>query len=75
VFHEVIRTHALDAWAALRAGDHNPLEESLATDEVMLQLMSSDDVRACLKADDYVGDAPIRARRVAEMMRNAIGDV
>jgi adenylosuccinate lyase len=75
VLHEVIRTHALDAWAALRAGDHNPLEESLATDEVMLQLMSSDDVRACLKADDYVGDAPIRARRVAEMMRNAIGDV
>jgi adenylosuccinate lyase len=62
--HEVIRTHALSAWAALREGQENPLIEGLVVDKTLLGLMSSDDIRRCLCADDYLGDAPLRARNL-----------
>ena len=72
VLHEVIREHALSSWAALRAGEDNPLEDCLSKDETLLGLMTEEEVRAHLKADDYVGDAPARARAVATAINNAI---
>jgi len=72
VLHEVIREHALSSWAALRAGEDNPLEDCLSKDPTLLGLMTEEEVRAHLKADDYVGDAPARARAVANAINNAI---
>ncbi len=63
--HETIRAHALAAWAELRAGSTNPLVELLAADPAIGVLASSAEVRGWLAADDYVGDAPQRARRFA----------
>lgn len=63
--HETIREHALAAWAALRTGAANPLVERLAADPGIGQLASAAEVRGWLAADDYVGDAPQRARRFA----------
>ena len=65
VLHETIREHALAAWAALRAGSANPLVERLAADPVIEGLASAAEVRGWLVANDYVGDAPQRARRFA----------
>ena len=73
VLHEVIREHALASWAALRRGEDNPLEEQLAADDRMLKIMPAGDVRSFLRSDDYVGDAPERARRLAKLMNETIG--
>jgi len=66
--HEVIRAHALVAWAALEAGEDNPLVERLVGDHHVRRLMPPDAIRGCLDARAYVGDAPIRARRMAALM-------
>ena len=73
VLHEVIREHALTAWAALRSGGENPLIAGLMGDSTMLSLMPAEAIQAALKSDDYVGDAPIRARAVARAIRTEIG--
>ena len=72
VLHEVIRECALAAWAALKDGRANPLIESLMADNTLLGLMDEPTIRSCLNADDYVGDAPARARQLAQLLRTAI---
>ena len=72
VLHEVIRECALAAWAALKDGQPNPLIDSLMADDTLLGLMDAPTIRACLNADDYVGDAPARARQLAQLLRTAI---
>ncbi len=66
--HEVIRGHALAAWAALKAGAANPLVARLVGEPAFEALMPPDAIRRCLDARDYVGDAPNRARRMAALM-------
>ncbi len=70
--HEVIRTHSLEAWAAIRTGAENPLRAGLAGDAVLLGLMDADTILRCLEADDYLGDAPRRARALATQLRGAV---
>ena len=53
--------------------EDNPLEEQLAADERMRKIMPAGDVRSFLRSDDYVGDAPERARRLAKLMNETIG--
>jgi adenylosuccinate lyase len=68
--HEVIREHALAAWAALQsAGEKaNPLLELLSGDERIRRHMSTDEVMALLDASLYIGDAPQRARALADQL-------
>lgn len=76
VLHEVIREHALRCWADLAAGKENHLEASLAADDRLLKLMSSQDILASLRSRDYVGDAPHRAQQIAALMKSvSTGDV
>lgn len=63
--HEVIREHSLTAWAALQDGEANPLIGALCADARILQYVPADEARALLDADAYVGDAPARARAIA----------
>jgi adenylosuccinate lyase len=72
VLHEVIREHALRCWADLAAGRPNELEASLAGDERLTTLMDEASIYDSLRSRDYVGDAPVRARRVAVLMKLAI---
>jgi adenylosuccinate lyase len=67
--HEVIREHSLAAWAALQDGEANPLIDALCADARILGYIPADEARALLDADAYVGDAPVRARRVAQKCR------
>ena len=71
-FHEVIREHSLAAWAQVNAGEPNALVASLCADAHVLKFVSAEDAATLLVADVYVGDAPQRARQVAEMGRVAI---
>lgn len=72
--HEIIREHAMTAWAAIRRGDANLLTDLLCDDPRITQYATRDTVRAWLDASDYVGDAPQRARDFAGMVRQHLQD-
>jgi adenylosuccinate lyase len=65
--HEVIREHSLSAWAALQSGTaaENPLPRLLSEDERITRYLKEERVLALLDASHYVGDCPLRARRLA----------
>jgi adenylosuccinate lyase len=70
--HELIREHSLAAWAELAAGRPNPLPGRLAADSRITTYLAADQVTALMDAGDYVGDAPERARRLAQLIRTSI---
>jgi len=70
--HEVIRSRSMAAWAAVKAGQPNPLLESLGADDQVLAHLPPERVRTLLDAGDYVGDAPERARRLASDVRTRL---
>ena len=70
--HEVIRSHSMTAWAAVRAGQANPLTELLSRDERITHLIAAERVRSLLDATGYVGDAPARAREMARTVRSRL---
>lgn len=70
--HEHLRTHSLAAWAAITAGQDNPLVEMLVSSRELSVYLPPERIRALLDASAYVGDAPERARSFAEYLRTAI---
>ncbi|MEZ4734698.1 MAG: adenylosuccinate lyase [Caldilineaceae bacterium] len=72
--HEVIREHSLTAWAALQAGQANPMAALLAADPRITEFVSATAVPTLLDATAHVGDAPERSVAVAAQMRRAIAD-
>jgi adenylosuccinate lyase len=71
--HERIRQHSLAAWDAIERGEPNPLLDRLPADPVIVGFLPAERVRALLDAHGYVGDAPQRARDLAGMIREALG--
>lgn len=71
--HEVIRENSLAAWAAIQSGQPNPLVDLLANDQRLTSLLDPDAIKALLNVDDYVGDAPQRARQIAIQIRETLG--
>ncbi|OQA40361.1 MAG: Adenylosuccinate lyase [Chloroflexi bacterium ADurb.Bin325] len=69
--HEVIREHALAAWAAVQSGAPNPLIDALCADVRLARYWpdAQGEMRGLLDATHYVGDAPQRARALAGMIR------
>ena len=70
--HEHLRTHSLAAWAAISAGQPNPLIEALADSPTLAVYLTTDKIRALLDASAYVGDAPERARQFANHVLNSL---
>ncbi|MCL5996334.1 MAG: adenylosuccinate lyase [Chloroflexi bacterium] len=68
--HECIRQHSLAAWAAVSAGDANPLINALCNDPAITCYIDATTARELLDASAYVGDAPARAREMALRARN-----
>jgi adenylosuccinate lyase len=73
VMHELIRTHSMAAWDAIQSGQPNPLAERLASDPTILTYLAADQVTLLLDASGYVGDAPTRARSMADRIREVLG--
>ena len=71
--HEIIREHSLRAWDALRRDQPNSLPETLSTDPGVTRYLTPEQVLSLLKADGHIGDAPHRARRLAESIRDYLG--
>jgi len=73
--HECLRRHSLTAWSAVQAGEPNPLLELVCRDDQILAWLSEAALRELLVADHYLGDAPQRARQLAEAIRQALGEL
>jgi adenylosuccinate lyase len=71
--HEAIRENAMAAYAALERGETNPLSQLLSGDERIVRFMDPAEVRSQLDPSTHVGDAPSRARRLAQRIRTTIG--
>jgi adenylosuccinate lyase len=67
--HEVIRQHAMEAWGAVQQGQINPLADRLAAEREVLRYLPADRVRVLLDASEHIGDAPTRARQMAQKVR------
>jgi adenylosuccinate lyase len=67
--HELLRQHAMNAWEAIRAGQPNPLAESLAGETRLLAYLREDDLRLLMDASRHLGNAAARARRLAAQVR------
>ncbi|MGC9469525.1 MAG: adenylosuccinate lyase, partial [Anaerolineae bacterium] len=69
--HEVIREHAMTAWQAVQSGaTENPLSRLLSQDSRLLAHLSAAEIEHHFEVGDHVGDAPVRARRMArEVLR------
>ncbi len=68
--HEVIREHSLRAWAEVAASRRNRLADELAADPRITRYLDAGAVRSLLDVAGYVGDAPARARRIANAIRS-----
>jgi adenylosuccinate lyase len=64
--HEVIREAAMRAWAALADGGENPLPHLLSDDARLRNYLDPAEIRALLDPSRHIGDAPARARRLAD---------
>jgi adenylosuccinate lyase len=71
--HERLRQHAMQAWAAVQAGQANPLAEALAQDGELLRYLSVTQIAELMDAGQHVGDAPQRARGLAATIREVLG--
>ncbi|MFN2114883.1 MAG: adenylosuccinate lyase [Anaerolineae bacterium] len=72
--HEVIREHSMTAWAAVGRGEPNPLAELLAADPAITAYLEPDTVRQIVgQPEGRVGNAPARARAMADRARRAAG--
>jgi len=71
--HEVIREQSLAAWAAVQAGEANPLAAALAADARLTRWLSPEAIGELLDASGHVGDAPERALAMAQQVRAAVG--
>lgn len=67
--HEILRQHSLAAWGEVTAGRPNPLTDLLCADERVAGYLPVEQVRRLLDASAYVGDAPRRARSMADRMQ------
>jgi adenylosuccinate lyase len=66
--HERIRMNAMQAWEAVRRGEENPLTGLLCLDAELTEYLSEQEIRSLMNARLHVGDAPARARQMAEKL-------
>jgi adenylosuccinate lyase len=62
--HEIIREHALQAWAEIGAGRLNPLIDALCADSRVNRYVDESRMRTLLDARAYVGNASQKARLI-----------
>jgi adenylosuccinate lyase len=70
--HERLRGHAMRAWEALQAGQPNPLASLVTADPELLAYLPAASISELLDASQHLGDAPQRARRLAQALRQAV---
>ena len=70
--HERIRDHAMNAWEMIRQGVSSPLLDSLQADKEITRYIPKNELTVLMDARAHIGDAPQRARQMAESIRAGI---
>jgi adenylosuccinate lyase len=70
--HEYLREHSLAAWAVIQSGKPNPLAELICQDPEIVRFLPTDDLFRLMDINHYLGDAPQRARKMAETIRSSL---
>lgn len=70
--HEILRDHAMTAWAATSRDAPNPLVDLIQADPRIVRWVPAERLLVLLDARTHVGDAPLRARRLADQIRLAL---
>ena len=70
--HECLRQHSLTAWGEVQAGKQNPLADLLSHDSEITQFIQAHELHQLMDISHYLGDAPQRARQMAETIRTAV---
>ncbi len=64
--HETLRRVSIEAWAAVRRGEDNPLSRLLTEERELTSLVDPAEIRRLLDPSIHVGTAPQRARLLAD---------
>jgi adenylosuccinate lyase len=70
--HERLRELSMVAWKAVESGSANPLQDLISQEPEFLEYLEEDQLRKLLGAEQYVGDAPIRARELSRTIRDSV---
>jgi adenylosuccinate lyase len=70
--HALLRSHALKAWQTLKLGVDNPLIEDICMEVKFAEYLSNQDIRQLMEAKSQIGDAPERARRLANEIKEIV---
>jgi adenylosuccinate lyase len=70
--HERLRQLASAAWEVVQGGDQNPLADAVRRDPVFLQYLEESELNDLLDSTRHLGNAPRRARGLAESIRKKI---
>jgi adenylosuccinate lyase len=72
VMHEYLREHSMTAWAEVQAGKPNQLSELISHDPEITRYLPVDELCKLVDVSGYMGDAPQRARQMAETIRHTL---
>jgi adenylosuccinate lyase len=72
VMHEYLREHSLAAWSAIQSGRPNPLAELISHDPEITHYLPENELNQLMDVTQYLGDAPQRARQMADTVRNTL---
>lgn len=72
--HALLRDHALQAWNVVTAGHPNPLAALITSDPRLLSYLPEKTMSDLMNVQDYLGDAPQRAQKLAQDVRQAISN-
>ncbi len=72
VMHEYLREHSLTAWEKVQSGKPNLLAELISHDPEITHYLPADELSQLMDVTHYLGDAPKRARQMAETIRSSL---
>jgi adenylosuccinate lyase len=70
--HQILRSQSLKAWDAIRQGRTNPIKDLLGSDPEVNNFLEREQIINALEESAYLGDAPVRASAMADMIQATI---
>ncbi|MCS7011954.1 MAG: adenylosuccinate lyase [Anaerolineales bacterium] len=70
--HERLRRLSMQAWETVRRGEANPLTELICQEVEITEYLSEEELRALMATCSRVGNAPQRAREMAQRIRETL---
>ncbi len=68
--HEVLREISMKAWEEVSNGNPNPMKDLLLSDQTINKYLNKKEIEELLDVKSHTGDAPERAKKLAENIKN-----